>query len=620
MKILSDDVLDFGAELHRATRDSMQWFAYDASLENVTAGDIDLFATEKEAKDFREEKEKFGEVFQVLPIESVSRMIEEAVIIELHENDAYPDIDLDVEEAIDLQQQLNSTYTAEGLEELMQSFDWTNAFYDPLYANSEAESDADKNEHARLEFLIGQMKEIHESGPEGKELVELLAQRYWRDQPMEAQIASLFKIEPRLGISKDMEHPITKEVLDAADTALRNGENWMAYNTHSYLLDLPDVQFFSTNDEANQYAHDNTSNRDGFKVIHFDCVQDIFIQVPYGRKVQEPPTPYLPETSMRVDPDRNPLLDKDGNSFTDALIDHIEAQQTLNNKNHVMNENNLNYLKDNVKFSGFGESLFSELEKNLKEQKPDFQLHFTTQINNRPFNATLYFGKSENSEMYFFNSYQASIEKKNGENVDQSFRLYKGKGVTAKEAYNLLQGRAVFKELTNKEDQPYKAWLQLDFENKDKYENHVVKQYHEKYGYDVAASVAKFPVLEMDGGKKQEDLLKSLEKGNTQSVTMEINGQPEKMFLEANPQYKTVNVYNSELKLMKHEELPMTNSKDVKQALSQGNGQEQSTSQEIKQGNKPEVKQGQKPGVSKKANDSLLPKKRKGKKNKMGIS
>lgn len=604
MKILSEYVFDFSEQLHQATRNDMNWFAYDTSLESVTARDIDVFASEKEANEFKAEKENFGESFQVLPIDAASRNIDELIIIELNENDQYPDVNLDVSEVLDIQDRLNFIHTAEGLEKLMQSFDWSDTFYDPLYANTEAESDQDKEEHNRLEFLIEQMKEISGSGAKGKELVEGLVDRYWREQPMEVQIASLFSAEQSIqNMIKDSEHPISKEVLDAAENALRNGENWMAYNTHSYLLDLPDVHFCSTNDEANKYAHDNISDRDGFKVIHFNSVHDILKQIPYGQTV-----PAI-EPSMRTDPDSNPLINKDGNAFTDALIDHIEAQQNLNNKNDVMNENNLKYLKDNVKFSGFGESLFGELEKNLKAQKPEFQLHFTTQINNRPFNATLEFGRSENSEMYFFNGYKASIEKKNGEKVEQSFRLYKGKGVKAKEAYNLLQGRAVFKELTNKDDQPYKAWLQLDFENKDKYENHLVKQYHEKYGYDLKEAVSKFPVLEMDGTKNEDDLLKSLEKGNTQSVTMEINGNPEKMFLEANPQYKTINVYNCELKLMKHEELP----------LAQGKRQEQSVSQEIGKDNKPEVKQGQKPVASQKANDSLLPKKRTGKKNKMKI-
>jgi len=69
--------------------------------------------------------------------------------------------------------------------------------------------------------------------------------------------------------------------------------------------------------------------------------------------------------------------------------------------------------------------------------------------------------------MYFFNSYHASLQKTNGEKLDQTFYINKGKGITSKEAFNLLDGRAVHKDLVTKENQPYKAWLQLDLGNKD---------------------------------------------------------------------------------------------------------------------------------------------------------
>jgi hypothetical protein len=62
--------------------------------------------------------------------------------------------------------------------------------------------------------------------------------------------------------------------------------------------------------------------------------------------------------------------------------------------------------------------------------------------------------------------------------------VFSVRGDAAKEAYNLLEGRAVFKELSNKVSEPLKAWIQLDFDNKGKNNNKEVRQYHEKYGYD----------------------------------------------------------------------------------------------------------------------------------------
>jgi hypothetical protein len=50
--------------------------------------------------------------------------------------------------------------------------------------------------------------------------------------------------------------------------------------------------------------------------------------------------------------------------------------------------------------------------------------------------------------MYFFNKYDASLQAKD---MAQTFYINKGSGITAKEAYNLMEGRAVHKELENKE-------------------------------------------------------------------------------------------------------------------------------------------------------------------------
>jgi hypothetical protein len=105
------------------------------------------------------------------------------------------------------------------------------------------------------------------------------------------------------------------------------------------------------------------------------------------------------------------------------------------------------------------------LEKNLNEGKAEFQLHYKAEINKKPFEATMNFRKSETTDRYFFNNYHASLEKGKDEKAEQTFYLNKGKGVTGKEAFNLLDGRSVHKDLVTKEGQPYKAWMQLNFEN-----------------------------------------------------------------------------------------------------------------------------------------------------------
>jgi hypothetical protein len=380
------------------------------------------------------------------------------------------------------------------------------------------------------------------------------------------------------------EHVISDEALDKVQVAISKGNNWMAYNKSLYLIDPEDIYFFDNKNSANEFADNNVSEYDRYIVMYASSIADVLRKIPYEDSLNKKIT----------NPDANGLYSPDGNAFTDALIDHIEQQQLLNNKNtNGMNEQNFEYLKDNIKYMGFGEGLNQQLESNLKQGKQEFNLNFKTEVNKKAFGSELHFRKSENTDMYFFNSYKATLQRSNGENVDQTFYLNKGKGVTAKEAYNMLEGRSVFKELSNKEGVPYKAWINLDFDNKDKHNNHEVKQFHENYGYDVKAAVSKYPVAELKDPEKEKALMQSLQKGNVQSVTLEKDGKDHKMFIEANPQYKTVNLYDGQMKRM------------PKETLEQFRSVKQSQGQEVKQEEKKEVKEEIKKGPKQKATDDL---------------
>lgn len=340
------------------------------------------------------------------------------------------------------------------------------------------------------------------------------------------------------------EHIISEEALDEIIIAVAKGDNWIAYNSVPYFLNKEDVYSFGKQDEAVEFAGNNVSEYDCFKVIH--------------------------------------VLSAD---------DAIKKISQLILKTNFMNEKNFEYLKDNIKYMGFGEKLNEQLENNLKQGKDEFQLGFKTEINKKPFEANLNFRKSDNTDMYFFNSYNASLQRSNGEKVDQTFYLNHSKGVTAKEAYNLLEGRSVHKDLVNKDDVPYKAWIQLDFKERDKNNNHKVDQFHENYGFDLKAAVSKFPVTDLKDPEKEKALMQSLQKGNVQSVAIEKDGSTHKIFIEANPQFKTVNLFDGQMKRVQKEAL------DQYKSVSQG--QDKEISKDQKQDVKQEVNKDNKQAVSK---------------------
>ena len=278
-----------------------------------------------------------------------------------------------------------------------------------------------------------------------------------------------------------------------------------------------------------------------------------------------------------------------------------------------MNNENFQYLTDNVKYLGFGENNKSEIETNLNSGKAEFQVHVKTEINSKAFEATLNFRKSDSTDLYFLNNYHAALNKGNEEKVGQTFYLNKGKGVTAKEAYNLLDGRAVHKEMSTKEGQSYKAWIKLDTTVTDKNQNYEVKQFHENYGFNLKEAVSKFAIKELSDPEKEKALFQSLQKGNLQSVTIEKDGNSSKMFIEADPQFKKINMYDLSLKPVIRESLEQYQS--AKEQVKNSISQEKTTidkKKEMKKENNP-IKE-----KTEKKTNSLLPKKRES--NKKGLS
>lgn len=345
-------------------------------------------------------------------------------------------------------------------------------------------------------------------------------------------------------------HVIDDTLLKDVHAAIELGETWVAVNEVPYFLERGDMYFFKSKEEANDFVFENYSNADQYRVFHALSIVDV-----------------LKQTGANND--------------------------LINQKTNEMNQENLQYLKDNLKYLGFGEKLYPQLEKELRAGEPSFQLKLETEINEKAFAAVLNFRKSDDTDRYFFNSYHATLQRKDGEITDQAFYVNKGKGITAKEAFNLLDGRSVFKELPKKDGTTYQAWVQLNFDKRDKHNNHEVTQFHENYGYNLREAVGKFAVKELEYPDQEAALLKSLQKGNMQSVTIEKDGTASKMFLEANPQYKAVTLYDSELKRVPKESL----SRYQSQQQEKGQGQEQ---KEQMKTNK-EIKNNKGEGVSKKA-------------------
>jgi hypothetical protein len=210
-----------------------------------------------------------------------------------------------------------------------------------------------------------------------------------------------------------------------------------------------------------------------------------------------------------------------------------------------MNEKNYEYLKDQIKFTGFGSDLSAQLKENMQASKDSFTLKHQATYGKDKVDSELQFKKSAQTDRYFFNGYDSSLKKPENDNsVKQHFPINRDGNITRKEAYNLLDGRAVNKELVNKDGKLYNAWLQLDFKQSTPNGNHKLQRYSDQYGYDLEKNVSKIPVKELDNTETKSNLLDSLKKGNRQPATLVEQGTEQKVYLEANPKFKSVTVYD----------------------------------------------------------------------------
>ena len=259
-----------------------------------------------------------------------------------------------------------------------------------------------------------------------------------------------------------------------------------------------------------------------------------------------------------------------------------------------MNQKNFEYLKDQVKFTGFGEGLENELKEKLEKQAPEFQIAHKTKFGNDDVSSVLHFKKSNQTDMYFFNRYDVSLKpEQSKDDMMQTFYINRGNNITLKEAFNLMNGRAVNKDLTNKEDLLYNAWVQLDFKQTDAHGNFRLKQFHENYGYDLKATLAKYPIKELANELDRTRLTDSLQKGNRQSVTFIQNGSEQKLFIEANPQFKAINIRDANLKRINYSQ---------EQNEKQGENAQQSAKQSAKNGTQKQNESDDGEGIPKAAN------------------
>jgi hypothetical protein len=356
-------------------------------------------------------------------------------------------------------------------------------------------------------------------------------------------------------------HLISDELFTQAMEEIQKGNEFIAYNGTTYLLDKGDMEFFTSMADAKEYAFNNHSDRDEFYTMKASSVMDIYDHFEIVQALMENP--------------------------------QLLSQFKLTN----MEENNYEYLAKQLKWVGLGEKPLEELKNKMESGEAILAIFQKTSYGNDKADIRLDFKKSEDKDMYFFNSYtmKLAIAGQEGEIAQKFYINNKQDNITIKEAYNMLSGRAIEKEITPKEGEKYMAWLQLDFKETDTNGQYKTKQFHPNYGFDLEKVLDRHPLRELEtiDGKKQ--LMESLQRGNRQSVTLEAEGKDIKLFIEAAPQFKSLNYYDSNMKRVNSHELVPGEKKA--EGEKQAAGEKQDKKNNVKQGGDDDIdkrKQGRK--------------------------
>jgi hypothetical protein len=248
------------------------------------------------------------------------------------------------------------------------------------------------------------------------------------------------------------------------------------------------------------------------------------------------------------------------------------------NQNPNIMENNFDqekYLKDQLKYLGFGEGekLHKDLADGINSAEKNFEIKATTDkaLPGNEVNFTLKFSKSEQGGV-FFNSYDAAL-KNDKVDFSQNFKVNKEESFTAKEAINLLEGRAVKIEFNNpKTEQKETAFVKLDLaKEKNQYGNYDFQSFHQNYGVDTKEIVEKSNLV-FDKPEYKDNVIKSLEKGNVVKVKFELDDKVIEGKAVLNPQYKNLNLYDNDMNRI--------NTNKPIQGLENENGQQKSNVRE----------------------------------------
>lgn len=211
-------------------------------------------------------------------------------------------------------------------------------------------------------------------------------------------------------------------------------------------------------------------------------------------------------------------------------------EQIIIRQDNRKTEQNSQALHQQVQRTGFSD-LSAKIDEQIRQGQQQFSIPVSYYLNDKErIDHQLSFVKDQSGQ-YHFEGYKTALynEAKPDEKRQQYFSMRREYNINTTEAYNLLSGRCI---------QNGGTWLQLDLNDKDQYGNFRIKQFHSDYGYDLDKVLQQLPLKELMKPAEIEKLNGALKNGQKVSVSFVKDGNEQRFYIEANPQFKSVNIYD----------------------------------------------------------------------------
>jgi hypothetical protein len=222
----------------------------------------------------------------------------------------------------------------------------------------------------------------------------------------------------------------------------------------------------------------------------------------------------------------------------------------------IMNEQSFDYVKNQLFYLGFGEEVAKPLREKMEQNLTEFTVPHTRKFGRDETNSVLHFSKGDqkDKDMTLFNRADITLKQPGKENLTQTFFFGKEHNYTLQERYNMMDGRAAYREqpkMAPVEEngevkmkptgETYFAWRGLDFKKADQYGNFnpkVMFWNHQK-------EVGKYPIKGIEENYDKQRLIAKLEKGNKVDVVLLRDGHETQAKLVANPRMARLDFYDS---------------------------------------------------------------------------